>query len=91
MLPDGRPGRDDDPAAQSARGGAGPEPAGEFVLLLGRSGSTACPMDAETCPASASTAPRDGQETLVLLLKSLPLGCYFNICGFGSEFESFYP
>ncbi|CAM4560202.1 unnamed protein product [Lepidochelys kempii] len=48
-------------------------------------------MDAETCPASASTAPRDGQETLVLLLKSLPLGCYFNICGFGSEFESFYP
>ncbi|CAM5156957.1 unnamed protein product [Eretmochelys imbricata] len=90
-LPDGRPGRDDDPAAQSARGGAGPEPAGEFVLLLGRSGSTACPMDAETCPASASTAPRDGQETLVLLLKSLPLGCYFNICGFGSEFESFYP
>ncbi|CAM4654850.1 unnamed protein product, partial [Caretta caretta] len=90
-LPDGRPGRDDDPAAQSARGGAGPEPAGEFVLLLGHSGSTACPMDAETCPASASTAPRDGQETLVLLLKSLPLGCYFNICGFGSEFESFYP
>ncbi|CAM4353767.1 unnamed protein product [Lepidochelys kempii] len=90
-LPDGRPGRDDDPAAQSARGGAGPEPAGEFVLLLGPSGSTACPMDAETCPASASTAPRDGQETLVLLLKSLPLGCYFNICGFGSEFESFYP
>ncbi|CAM4560890.1 unnamed protein product, partial [Lepidochelys kempii] len=29
--------------------------------------------------------------TLVLLLKSLPLGCYFNIYGFGSEFESFYP
>ncbi|CAM5072090.1 unnamed protein product [Eretmochelys imbricata] len=124
-LPDGRPGRDDDPAAQSARGGAGPEPAGEFVLLLGRSGSTACPMDAETCPARASAAPRDGQaggcarwargavpgeqprlagpvglalhpsvcpqETLVLLLKSLPLGCYFNMYGFGSEFESFYP
>ncbi|CAM5157305.1 unnamed protein product, partial [Eretmochelys imbricata] len=90
-LPDGRPGRDDDPAAQSAQGGAGPEPTGEFVLLLRRSGSTACPMDAETCPASASTAPRDGQETLVLLLKSLPLGCYFNIYGFGSEFESFYP
>ncbi|CAM5157987.1 unnamed protein product, partial [Eretmochelys imbricata] len=32
-----------------------------------------------------------GRETLVLLLKSLPLGCYFNIYGFGSEFESFYP
>uniref|UniRef100_A0A8D0HS63 VIT domain-containing protein n=1 Tax=Sphenodon punctatus TaxID=8508 RepID=A0A8D0HS63_SPHPU len=27
------------------------------------------------------------QETLILLLKSLPLGCYFNIYGFGS----FYP
>ncbi|CAM5158215.1 unnamed protein product [Eretmochelys imbricata] len=88
-APDGRPSRDDDPAAQSARGGAGPEPAGEFVLLLGRSSSTACPMDTETCLASASTALRD--ETLVLLLKSLPLGCYFNIYGFGSEFESFYP
>ncbi|CAM5157953.1 unnamed protein product [Eretmochelys imbricata] len=83
------------------------------------------PWTAETCPASASTAPRDGQaggcarwargavpgeqprlagpvgltlhpyvcpqETLVLLLKSFPLGCYFNIYGFGSEFESFYP
>ncbi|CAM5097937.1 unnamed protein product [Natator depressus] len=90
-LPDGRPGRDDDPAAQSARGGAGPEPAGKFVLLLDRSGSTACPTDAETCPASASAAPRDGQETLVLPVKSLPLSCYFKIYGFGSEFESFYP
>ncbi|CAM5096013.1 unnamed protein product, partial [Natator depressus] len=30
-------------------------------------------------------------ETLVLLLKSLPLDCYFNIYGFGSLFESFYP
>ncbi|CAM4559184.1 unnamed protein product [Lepidochelys kempii] len=90
-LPNGRPDRGDDPAAQSAPGSASPEPAGEFILLLGRSGSTACPMDAETCPASASTAPRDGQETLVLLLKSFPLGCYFNIYGFGSEFESFYP
>ncbi|CAM4636260.1 unnamed protein product [Lepidochelys olivacea] len=90
-LPNGRPDRGDDPAAQSAPGSASPEPAGGFILLLGRSGSTACPMDAETCPASASTALRDGQETLVLLLKSFPLGCYFNIYGFGSEFESFYP
>lgn len=31
------------------------------------------------------------QDTLVLLLKSLPLGCYFNIYSFGSNFESFYP
>ncbi|CAM5097746.1 unnamed protein product [Natator depressus] len=34
---------------------------------------------------------KNTKETLVLLLKSLPLGCYFNIYGFGSEFESFYP
>ncbi len=31
------------------------------------------------------------QDTLLLLLKSLPMGCYFNIYGFGSRFESFFP
>ncbi|XP_048036105.1 von Willebrand factor A domain-containing protein 5A-like [Megalobrama amblycephala] len=31
------------------------------------------------------------KDTLLLLLKSLPMGCYFNIYGFGSNFESFYP
>ncbi|KAF7237958.1 von Willebrand factor A domain-containing protein 5A [Varanus komodoensis] len=30
-------------------------------------------------------------ETLILLLKSLPLGCHFNIFGFGSSYDSFYP
>ncbi|PIO31149.1 hypothetical protein AB205_0009690 [Aquarana catesbeiana] len=30
-------------------------------------------------------------ETLLLLLKSLPLGCYFNIYGFGHHFKSFFP
>ncbi|CAM5158239.1 unnamed protein product [Eretmochelys imbricata] len=89
-APDGRPGRDDDPAAQSARGGASPEPAGEFILLLGRSGSTACPMDGRDLSRQRINSTK-GCETLVLLLKSLPLGCYFNIYGFGSEFQSLYP
>lgn len=31
------------------------------------------------------------QDTLLLLLKSLPMGCYFNIYGFGSRFEHFFP
>ncbi|KTF88396.1 hypothetical protein cypCar_00049478 [Cyprinus carpio] len=31
------------------------------------------------------------KDTLLLLLKSLPVGCYFNIYGFGSRFESFFP
>ncbi|XP_016399019.1 von Willebrand factor A domain-containing protein 5A-like, partial [Sinocyclocheilus rhinocerous] len=31
------------------------------------------------------------RDTLLLLLKSLPMGCYFNIYGFGSHFESFFP
>ncbi|XP_030401422.1 von Willebrand factor A domain-containing protein 5A-like [Gopherus evgoodei] len=61
--------------------------AGEFILLLDRSGGMACPMDSRDlfCQRINST-----KETLILILKSLPLGCYFNIYGFGSEFE-FYP
>lgn len=31
------------------------------------------------------------QETLTLLLKSLPMGCYFNVYGFGSRYEAFFP
>ncbi|CAM5157170.1 unnamed protein product, partial [Eretmochelys imbricata] len=42
-------------------------------------------------PVPPAHQQHQGTETLVLLLKSLPLGCYFNIYGFGSEFESFYP
>nr|XP_025045014.1 von Willebrand factor A domain-containing protein 5A-like [Pelodiscus sinensis] len=62
--------------------------AGEFVFLLDRSGSMDCTMDAR---ADSPRRIDSAKETLVLLLKSLPLGCYFNIYGFGSEFESFYP
>ncbi|XP_009470015.1 PREDICTED: von Willebrand factor A domain-containing protein 5A-like [Nipponia nippon] len=34
---------------------------------------------------------QDAQNTLLFLLKSLPLGCYFNIYGFGATFKAFYP
>ncbi|CAM4559220.1 unnamed protein product [Lepidochelys kempii] len=87
-LPDGRPGRDDDPAAQSAQGGAGPE-AGRGVR------PPAGPLRQHSLPHGRRDLSRQcinsTKETLVLLLKSLPLGYYFNIYGFGSEFESFYP
>ncbi|KAM7150674.1 von Willebrand factor A domain-containing protein 5A-like isoform 4-T4 [Macrochelys suwanniensis] len=66
----------------------GQSAAGEFIFLLDRSGSMECPMDGrDRSPQRIDSA----KETLVLLLKSLPLGCYFNIYGFGSRFESFYP
>ncbi|XP_075768397.1 von Willebrand factor A domain-containing protein 5A-like isoform X2 [Pelodiscus sinensis] len=68
--------------------GPGRSVAGEFIFLLDRSGSMDCAMDA------CADSPRRidiAKETLVLLLKSLPLGCYFNIYGFGSQFEYFYP
>ncbi|XP_069819428.1 von Willebrand factor A domain-containing protein 5A-like [Dendropsophus ebraccatus] len=60
---------------------------GEFIFVVDRSGSMECPMN------SVPNAPQriqSAKETLVLLLKSLPLGCYFNIYGFGSHFESFF-
>ncbi|CAM4549649.1 unnamed protein product, partial [Lepidochelys kempii] len=66
----------------------GQSPAGEFIFLLDRSGSMECPMDGrDYSPQRIDSA----KETLVLLLKSLPLDCYFNVYGFGSLFESFYP
>ncbi|XP_072742234.1 LOW QUALITY PROTEIN: von Willebrand factor A domain-containing protein 5A-like [Ciconia boyciana] len=34
---------------------------------------------------------QDAQNTLLFLLKSLPLGCYFNIYSFGATFKAFYP
>ncbi|CAM5158005.1 unnamed protein product [Eretmochelys imbricata] len=52
------------------------------------------PGSLSSCWAAPAARPApwtQRPETLVLLLKSLPLGCYFNIYGFGSEFESFYP
>ncbi|XP_039679676.1 von Willebrand factor A domain-containing protein 5A-like isoform X2 [Perca fluviatilis] len=51
---------------------------GEFVLLLDRSGS----MDGSRI--------KSARETLLLLLKSLPIGCYFNIYSFGSCHEHIF-
>uniref|UniRef100_A0A8C9SZS7 von Willebrand factor A domain-containing protein 5A-like n=1 Tax=Scleropages formosus TaxID=113540 RepID=A0A8C9SZS7_SCLFO len=61
---------------------------GEFIFLVDRSGSMECPMNQNSGDKSRISSARD---TLLLLLKSLPLGCYFNIYGFGSKYESFFP
>ncbi|XP_075183067.1 von Willebrand factor A domain-containing protein 5A-like isoform X11 [Anomaloglossus baeobatrachus] len=65
----------------------GPTNRGEFIFVVDRSGSMECPMNSEP---NAPMRIQSAKETLVLLLKSLPLGCYFNIFGFGSNFESFF-
>ncbi|XP_059531943.1 von Willebrand factor A domain-containing protein 5A isoform X4 [Myotis daubentonii] len=70
------------PEAQS------PMACGEFVFLMDRSGSMHCPMNNQNPSQLRIEAAK---ETLIWLLKSLPIGCYFNIYGFGSFFESFFP
>ena len=54
------------------------EAACEFVFLVDRSGSM------------SGTFIRSAGETLVLFLKSLPEGSYFNIIGFGSSYEKLF-
>ncbi|KAK2866885.1 hypothetical protein Q8A67_025002 [Cirrhinus molitorella] len=61
---------------------------GEFVFVIDRSGSMECSMHHET---GAQMRIESAKDTLLLLLKSLPMGCYFNIYGFGSDFEAFFP
>ncbi|XP_067243040.1 von Willebrand factor A domain-containing protein 5A-like [Chanodichthys erythropterus] len=61
---------------------------GEFVFVVDRSGSMDCAMHHGKDSQMRIESARD---TLLLLLKSLPMGCYFNIYGFGSHFESFFP
>ncbi|KAM9764342.1 von Willebrand factor A domain-containing protein 5A isoform 1-T2 [Dama dama] len=61
---------------------------GEFIFLMDCSGSMQSPMNKQRkSPLRIEVA----KETLILLLKSLPLGCYFNIYEFGSTFEAFFP
>ncbi|XP_078392864.1 von Willebrand factor A domain-containing protein 5A-like, partial [Cetorhinus maximus] len=65
-----------------------PVASGEFIFLLDRSGSMDCAMsDKQGGPTRIQSA----KETLLLLLKSLPMGCFFNVYGFGSHFRSFFP
>ncbi|XP_062993646.1 von Willebrand factor A domain-containing protein 5A isoform X2 [Elgaria multicarinata webbii] len=66
----------------------GQDATGEFIFLMDRSGSMSSLTDRS--PDSPSRI-ESAKETLILLLKSLPLGCHFNIYGFGNHYESFYP
>ncbi|XP_072529893.1 von Willebrand factor A domain-containing protein 5A-like [Salminus brasiliensis] len=61
---------------------------GEFVFVMDRSGSMGCAM--HNGPG-AQLRFESARDTLLLLLKSLPMGCYFNIYGFGSNYKSFFP
>ncbi|KAL1247154.1 hypothetical protein QQF64_022530 [Cirrhinus molitorella] len=61
---------------------------GEFVFVIDRSGSMDSMMHRGK---GAQRRIESAKDTLLLLLKSLPMGCYFNIYGFGSRFESFFP
>ncbi|XP_026094072.1 von Willebrand factor A domain-containing protein 5A-like [Carassius auratus] len=61
---------------------------GEFVFMIDRSGSMGSMMNNGK---GAKMRIESAKDTLLLLLKSLPMGCYFNIYGFGSHFESFFP
>uniref|UniRef100_A0A3P9JJH5 von Willebrand factor A domain containing 5A n=1 Tax=Oryzias latipes TaxID=8090 RepID=A0A3P9JJH5_ORYLA len=61
---------------------------GEFVFLLDRSGSMRCSTSNRNQQETRISSARD---TLLLLLKSLPMGCYFNIYGFGSRYDQIFP
>ncbi|XP_041850377.1 von Willebrand factor A domain-containing protein 5A-like [Melanotaenia boesemani] len=61
---------------------------GEFVFLLDRSGSMDCSINNSRQEETRIGSARD---TLLLLLKSLSMGCYFNIYSFGSRFEHIFP
>ncbi|XP_051011664.1 von Willebrand factor A domain-containing protein 5A-like, partial [Acomys russatus] len=61
---------------------------GEFVFLMDRSGSMDSPMSTQN---NSQLRIEAAKETLLLLLKSLPVGCYFNIYGFGSTYEKLFP
>ncbi|XP_075858755.1 von Willebrand factor A domain-containing protein 5A-like isoform X4 [Microcebus murinus] len=64
-----------------------PNTCGEFIFLMDRSGSMESPLSSQS-----KSQPRieAAKKTLILLLKSLPVGCYFNIYGFGSTYEAFF-
>ncbi|CAB4011146.1 Hypothetical predicted protein [Paramuricea clavata] len=51
----------------------------EFVFVIDRSGSM------------RGSYIQDASQTLLLFLKSIPEGCYFNVIGFGSSYVHLFP
>ncbi|NWS78466.1 VMA5A protein, partial [Crotophaga sulcirostris] len=64
-----------------------PDQLGEFLFLMDRS----LFQDAQVPPEELCLSFHLFQNTLLFLLKGLPLGCYFNIYSFGATFKAFYP
>ncbi|XP_058400709.1 von Willebrand factor A domain-containing protein 5A-like [Diceros bicornis minor] len=64
-----------------------PNTCGEFVFLMDRSGSMQGPMSKQD---KSQLRIEAAKETLILLLKSLSIGCYFNVYGFGTPYEAFF-
>ncbi|XP_043937299.1 von Willebrand factor A domain-containing protein 5A-like [Protopterus annectens] len=58
----------------------------DFIFVVDRSGS----MQSNVSRASQQSRIATAKDTLVLLLKSLRVGCLFNIYGFGNSFTSFF-
>ncbi|NXV39392.1 VMA5A protein, partial [Rissa tridactyla] len=64
---------------------------GEFLFLMDCSLFQDAQVPPEEFPHLSSAHPSVClQNTLLFLLKSLPLGCYFNIYSFGATFKAFY-
>ncbi|XP_066560107.1 von Willebrand factor A domain-containing protein 5A isoform X2 [Amia ocellicauda] len=61
---------------------------GEFLFLLDCSGSMGLPMGSQKRGRRRLECAKD---VLQLLLRSLPVGCYFNVCMFGMEHKSVFP
>ena len=55
-----------------------PQAACEFVFVVDRSGSM------------SGSYMKSAKDTMMLFLKSIPPGCYFNIIGFGSRYECLF-
>uniref|UniRef100_S4R6Y9 VWFA domain-containing protein n=1 Tax=Petromyzon marinus TaxID=7757 RepID=S4R6Y9_PETMA len=60
---------------------------GEFIFIIDCSGSMREPLST-TAPYDARW--RTSKETLILLIKSLPMGCLFNIYRFGTRYISLF-
>ncbi|XP_061434270.1 von Willebrand factor A domain-containing protein 5A-like isoform X12 [Lethenteron reissneri] len=75
---------------KSAKGAEALTQKGEFIFVVDCSGSMECPM-VNDGSGGRETRIHSAKETLMLLLKSLPLGCFFNVYAFGSSYNSFFP